>query len=222
MIKAYHQIGSDDWSGLERARAFDHVVSLGRIEPAILRLDRREMKRECFDAARGGDLVGRYPKAKPVALKALEEIAREKLQELPESGFTRSMFNCLDLIAGDLELVFLRPHGWYSVDNGFVFDAEELIHEGARFRRQDMLGFYANVTGYLVGRRFSSVRSAKKAINKTFEGLHFDYELRGQDAIVAMHRGDVSDNEIVWPGELPLSLAIEAWRNGERVAEIAR
>lgn len=216
MIKAYHQVGTEADSDEQLEEAFDDVLGLGVIEPAIRRLDRHEMEFECFYAS-GVHLKDRFPKATLNALKALTQIAEEKIRELPESGFIHTMFNCVDLLAGDLEFIFLKTHGWYAIDNGFVFEAEDLVRRGARFRRSDLLGVYNGIIEATVERKYPSVRVAKKEIKKELRDIRKYTEYSGRDALDMMQEGPMHETEVVWPGDLPLSLAIEAWRNGKRV-----
>lgn len=103
-------VGSDEWSPEERAGALDEILENRKILPASYRLDRSEMEIECFTGDdRGSTIEQKFEKASSKALIALKELAQDKIDGLPESGFTHSLFNCLDLIVGDLDLVFLRP-----------------------------------------------------------------------------------------------------------------
>ncbi len=228
MIKAYHQVGSDEWEADELAAAIDEVQEIGYIIPASERLDREEMDAECFgDEDRGSTIRQKWPKATPNALAALEELARVKVNDLPKSGITQSLFNCADLIAGDLELIFLRPGNWYSVPNGFVFDAEELLKHGARFRPRDLLGEYVSALDIVVRQNYRSLRAARREILAMLDLVKGEMEYKGKGAYKVLEecmkgKGICSkqgsyDHEIVWPGPLPLRMAIETWKNGKRI-----
>ena len=221
MIKAYHQVGSDDWTSGELSEALMDLVSAGKIEPASKRLDRGEMEAECFDPERGADLKERFPKASPKVMAALEQIARKRINKLPETGFTHSLFGCLDLLAGDLDLIFLKPRGWYSLPNGFVFDAEELLMKGGRFRGEDLLGGYVAAVEGASKKPFGSVASARRFIEHEFQDIRHYFESTGREAIEALrHTRDLE--EIVWPGDLPLGMAIEAWRDGRNITRLIK
>lgn len=228
MIKAYHTVGSDEWSPEELSAAVEEIRKVGRIIPAIDRLDRREMEAECFDdPERGSTIRQKWPEATPNALAALEELARAKVNELPESEITQSLFNCADLIAGDFEVIFLRPGGWYSVPNGFVFDAKELLENGARFRPRDLLGEYVQAINVVVKQDYKSLRTARREILDMIALVKSDLEYKGKDAYTILKtcmkgKGVCKKEwsvgqEIVWPGPLPLHMAIETWVNGERI-----
>lgn len=218
MIKAYHQVGSDEWDDAARRDVLHDVLAQGRIEPASVRMDRWEMEIECFTGKeRGSTLKQRFPRAKGNAWKALQEIARERVAALPETGVTHGLFNCLDLIAGDFDLIFLKPGNWYSIDNGFVFDAQELIKKGARFRRTDLLGgFHAAIAGALSD-TYDSVGAAKESVELEIQAILDHFQTSGRSALRAMKDGMTDSSEIVWRGPLPLDLAIEVWENGKNI-----
>lgn len=217
MIKAYHQVGSDEWSPEERAQAIDEILKVGMIHPASSRMDRHEMEIECFTGKdRGSTLIQRFPKATQKARAALKELAQEKIDRLPESGLTQGLFNCLDLLAGDFELIFLRPGGWYSVDNGFVFDAEQLLRKGARFRRTDLLGGYHAAVEAALQDKYDSIEAAKEVIELEIGAIQDHFQSTGRRAIKAMKEGLTPTSEIVWRGSLPLDLSIEVWQEGVR------
>lgn len=216
MIKAYHQVGSDAWEKEELQAAYDEVLAHGSIEPASHRLDRSEMERECFDPKRDSDLAQRFPDASDHARTALDLLAKDKIRRLPETGFAQSLFNCVDMLAGDLELIFLRPYNWYSVDNGFVFEGVDLIKKGAKLRRADALGAYSTIIDETVKQKYPSVAVARKAIERELRDLREAVEHSGSNAIELLKEGVPGDAEIVWRGTLPLSLAVEGWRYGKR------
>lgn len=233
MIKAYHMVGSDEWSPEERAAALDEILSIGQILPASQRLDRSEMEVECFTGEeRGSTIEQKFEKASPKALAALKEIAQEKLGELPESGVTHSLFNCLDLIVGDLDLVFLRPGGWYSQDNGFVFDAEKLLAKGAKFRPWDLLGDYNSAISVVVNQPYRSVKEAREEIEAMIDCVQGSSQYGGRSAIdivkLAMQKKGIFKGkntalmEIVWPGPLPIKIATEMWSDGKNVTPLLR
>lgn len=228
MIKAYHMVGSDEWPDSDLAAALDEIMEVGELLPATHRLDRDEMEIECFTGKnRGATIRQKWPKATPKALEALEDMAREKLKELPRSGMTRSLFNCADLLAGDLEVIFLRPGDWYSVPNGFVFDARELMEKGACFRPKDLLGAYVSAIDVVVTQKYRSVARAREEIRWMINLVKGDMQSCGPTAYqvleACMKKGGIcqgkrnEDHELVWEGPLPLSMAIEVWKNGKQI-----
>ena len=227
MIKAYHMVGSDEWSEEERTEALHEIISVGEIRPAITRLDPSVMEHECFSERSGYSIYERFPKASKTALKALEEIAKSKIRKLPETGFTQSLFNCLDLLVGDLELVFLSLGNWYCVPNGFVFDAKELLAEGARLRPTDLLGEYSQALQVVVNQKYKSVKEAKDEIRAMIDLVRAEIEYSGTGAYEVLdlwekREGGFSGKkhlhpEVVWKGALPIGMAIEVWEEGRKI-----
>jgi hypothetical protein len=223
LIKAYHQVGGDDRTPAQRKAFLNQILDLGEIVPAIQRIQRREMYNECFtEESQGGQRIeGLLHGSGPEAREALTLMAREKLALLPEDGSTHTMFNCLDLIAGDFERVFMSIGDWYSAQNGFVFDAEELLMAGASYRPRDLLGYYGHRLEKAVGFTYDSVEDARRELESVFESVRDDHETTGKAGVTLLRAdcggGTTCPGEIVWPGFLPLGLAIEMWREGRKV-----
>lgn len=225
MIKAYHQIGSDSWTPEERVAAFDEISAIGEILPASMRLEKQWAYGECSES-----LPGHFPEVPSKVMVALKEMVSEVIRELPESGLERTLLTCTDLLANDHQFVFLSPLSWWRFANGFVFDAEELLHNGALFRPQDILGEYWRIIqeGKYTGK---NVKEIKAQIKSAIKRTQRKYQRSGVDAIImlkewlkAPYRSRVIDGlywnlraEILWPGTLSLETAIEAWRDGSRV-----
>jgi hypothetical protein len=224
MIPAFHKVGGEEMSDEELADLFDYVVEQGyrgELLPATERLSRFEMDRECF-----GDEVGlraRFPGAERHFIRAIEELAAERIASLPEEGSTQTLFNCFDVLAGDINLVFLSIGNWYSIPNGFVFDAERLIDGGAKLRKRDLLGRYGEMFEAVSAEHFRSVVAAKRAILSGLEVILEAHQLEGREAktwireIYEEKENRRQDTELAWEGRLPLSLAVEAVRVGEPV-----
>lgn len=226
MIKAYHMVGSDDWESEERVEALHEIISVGEIRPAVTRLDRSSMRDECYSKEIGSTLHDKFPKAGKKAYQAMKEMVEEKLEELPESGFTQSMFNCLDLLVGDLEFVFMSLGNWYSSDNGFVFDAKQLLAEGAIFRPIDLLGEYDNALSVVVNQKYDSVKEARVEIDAMLELVRSQMEYKGRGAYKVLQacmerKGPCTKThrppELVWRGALPVAYAIEVWEEGKKI-----
>ena len=224
MIKAYHMVGSSDWSEEERVMALHEIMSVGEITPAMLRLDRCEMESECFAGEATEDITKAFGKATPKAIEAIKAIVKERLEELPDSGFTHSLFNCTDFLVGDLDLVFLRPGDWYEIPNGFVYDCEELFEIGARFRPDDLGGDFHQAIGIVVRQKYRSVKEARREIEAMIDLVKAEREYSGSGVLPVVEaclegRGICKRDlyEIVVPGALPTAMAIEVWEEGTRI-----
>ena len=224
MIKAYHMVGSSDWSEEERVMALHEILSVGEITPAILRMDRCEMERECFSGVETEVVTKKFGKATPKAREAIKEIVMERLEELPDSGLTQSLFNCSDFLVGDLDLIFLRPGGWYDAPNGFVYDCEELLGIGARFRPNDLGRDFYLALGTVVQQKYRSVKEARREIEAMVDLVKAEKEYSGSGALPIIEaclegRGvcEGAMYEIVVPGALPTAMAIEIWEEGKQI-----
>ena len=218
LIKAFHQVGGDDKTPAERRKFLNSILEIGEIVPAIERVERREMESECFGDSQGSQDIPSFH-AGPEAKAALTLMAEEKLALLPMEGTTHTMFNCLDLIAGDFERVFLSVGDWYNFPNGFVFDAEELIRAGAAYRPRDLLGYYREEVERVVRLTYDSIEDAVRFIEEAIQDVRDDYESTGKEALTLLRAdcaGEGCPGEIVWPGPLPLGRAIEMWREGRK------
>jgi hypothetical protein len=224
VIKAYHMVGSGDWSEEERIMALHEIMSVGEITPAIMRMDRCEMESECFAGEATEVITKKFGKATPKAKEAIKEIVEERLEELPDSGLTHSLFNCGDFLVGDLDLIFLRPGGWYDVPNGFVYDSEELFGIGARFRPDDLGRDFYLALGVVVKQKYRSVKEARREIEAMINLVKAEREYSGSGVLPIVEaclkgrgicRGDMY--EIVVPGALPTAMAIEIWEEGKRI-----
>lgn len=227
MIKAYHMVGSDEWSEEELSDGLHEILSVGEIQPAIARLDPSVMEHECFSERSGYSIRDNFERATKKSLQALEEIAESKISKLPDTGFTKSLFNCLDLIVGDLEYVFLSLGNWYSVPNGFVFDAKQLVMEGAKLRPTDLLGDYKRALEIVVNQRYKTVKEAKAEIRAMIDLVQADRQYSGKGAVEVLdiwskRKGGFSGGshlnpEVVVKGALPIAWAVEVWENGKKI-----
>jgi len=225
MIGAYHWVRGGE-------RTVQAIAAQGFLTPASERVDRREIAEACslnLQMHYGDSPIG----------KALRALANEKLKDLRMGKVwadTGSRFECLDLIAGDMDLVFFAVGGWpYDLVssesawhrlsqagrnallmNGFVFDAERLVTElDARMRSGDLLDVYGEVVGN-VKRTTKLVRYAKSLIAEELARVQAHMEKWGGQAIAAMRRCE-SECELVVSGRVLIDLAEEVWVEGERV-----
>lgn len=219
VIRAYHQVGGDDRRPQDRRRYMDRILADGSITPAVDRIRRSEMEAECFGDAQGSQDVASFTGASAEARAALTQMAQEKIAQLPRVGSTHTMFNCLDLIAGDFDMVFLAIGDWYTYASGFVFDAEELLMSGALYRPADLLGFYRFKLEEAASLTYDSVEDARWEFEAIISNVKEDRQSTGKEAVTLLRNdcGKSCPGEIVWPGSLPLGLAIEMWREGRKV-----
>lgn len=229
MIKAYHQVGTDAMSSEERAQLLNFILRVGTILPATHRVKRQEMVDECFEIKfeSTDPIYRKFKDATPKAMKALEQMAREWVNRLPEEGTVHTLFTCTDLLAGDLDNIFLSVEGWHqAIDNGFVFDAEELLRNGAHFRYTDFLGRFSDAIEEAIKHDYPTVKEARWMIEGLLTGVLDDRATRGEEGIYDLRdciagAGDYEGargcykGEVVWTGPLSVDLATEIWREGE-------
>lgn len=226
IIKAYHQVGTDSMSPRERAALLGQILEIGAILPAVERVQHKEMYNECFSETQTetSTIYGRFRSATPKAVKALEEMAFEWIEKLPEEGTTHTLFNCVDLLAGDLGNIFLSLGTWYQIPNGLVYDAEDLIRRGARFRPFDLLAHFESAIREAISHPYSTVREARNLIESMIHGELEERSLSGKAAISELRNcvagaehyknPGCPSGEIAWPGRLPVGWALEVWQEG--------
>ena len=219
MIRAFHQVGTDRLDTFGRSLLLYKLIREGAVLPAINRLERREMYEECFgDDGYCPPLSERYAWASPKAKEALKEMVLDTINQMPEDGSKASMFNCGDVVAGDLENVFLTIGRWYHFENGFVFDAEELIKAGAELRPMDLQADFTTNMVEITKEPYRSVSQAKNSIQKAIDLFFKTHAWHGPEAIKALRKsrktGSYESAELVFPGPLPVALAVEAWDDG--------
>lgn len=228
MIKAYHQVGTDSMERAARSELLAHVIKIESLLPATQRVRRSEMEEECFGDADAMPLHSRFARSNTTTITALRQIARAWVEKLPENGTTHTLFNCVDILAGDLDRIFMSIGNWYSVDTGFVFDAEELMRKGASFRPTDLLGPLDFNIERISKATFPSVYEAKVAIQETIDEVLKDHSWSGKKGLSELQKCFAGEGkyyksegcvngELVWDGPLPLELAVEAWDNGTRI-----
>lgn len=221
MVRAYHSVGTGRMEPQERAQLFDEILQADVILPAMYRISRSEMEKRCFDpkSVRGFPLAVDFPKATPRAFQALEEMAREVTEKLPQDGNPHTMFTCLDLLAGDLDRVFLTVgRGWFgNIQNGFVFDVQNLIQAGGRYRDRDVMDDVYRAITKTSKRSFTSVSGAKKSLRRAIRKAVQDHTATGARAIEEIEicvENPPCAAELTWKGPLPTRYALEAWREG--------
>lgn len=228
MIKAYHAIGTGvktpDYREIQ-AELFDKIAAQGSILPARYRLRRDEMRRRCSPSKEepgvGRELFEMCRSENPIAFQALSEMAEEVIQALPPHGDPGTKLSCLDLLAGDLDRIFLSVDRWFgNIENGFVFNAEDLIRNGAVARERDALDDIHNAIARACEKSFSTVAGARRSIQRGISLAVGRNTYRGSQAMAFLKEcveRAFCGAEVLWTGPLPLDAAIEAWRDGVRV-----
>lgn len=220
-VLAYHQVGTDSMESSIRAALLNEILRIGAILPATARVKRREMWEECFTPeSQTFPLYARFNRATPKALAALQALASEVVSRLPEEGATHTLFNCVDVLAGDLDRVFLAVGAWFGpFANGFVFDAGQLISAGARVRLSDLFHDFNQAIRRASRQSYRSTAAATRAIQGAIERVLDERTLEDEPAILALH--DCAKRpgtcELTWDGPLPINLAVEVWREGKLV-----
>lgn len=230
MIKAYHAIGTGiktpDYRAIQ-ADLFDRIASQGSVFPARGRLTQKEIRRRCVPSELKeflgveGDLFEECRKNSPNAWRAIGELIEEVVETLPLEGESSTKFTCLDLLAGDLDRIFLTVDHWFgNIQNGFVFNAEDLIRNGAVVRHRDILDDVYRTLERICGKDFSTVAGARRSIQRAIRKVIGENTYYGLSAIEFLEdcvKRPPCIAEVVWTGPLPLEAAIEAWRDGVQV-----
>ena len=229
VIRAYHQVGTDAMTGDDRAYLLDRILEEGFVRPATERVKRSEMEEECFGDAYVEPLDVRFQQASAEGLRALQEMARDVIGRLPREGTTHTLFNCVDLLAGDLGRIFLSLGDWYQrIPNGLVYDARELLLLGARFRYEDFLRDFGQTIEDAAAIEYDSVEEARRSIERALGHVIGEQSRSGKEgagdleSFVSASRGQVGHSEIVWEGRLPTDLALEVWMEGKKLGRRKR
>lgn len=163
-------------------------------------------------------------------MSLLEEF---QLQEGIEATSTETQLRCLDLLAGDFDRIFLSLFSWVSPGwpTGFIFDAEDLLRRGASLRDHDLIMDYKLIMSTLVVTQPSLDRPFEERLFDAASELFSEFQWDGENAILKLEEmesderlrkqyefGNHNGPEIIFPGPLPIELAVETWENGERIA----
>jgi hypothetical protein len=230
MIKAYHCVPG---------KFMNDVLDDGVLLPASERLTRGDYQREC----RNGYLtyVSQAKNPDPLAAEALWSLIEERLDLLRPGKATgvQSSFLTSDVLAGDMDCIFLAPFDWYGLcgeyGSGFVFDAEKLIRSGAGLREDDIARYYRYAILDVLESRWHLQVHAEKALLRDLYEVKAQRELRGKAALAALEvldrewRGRVAKGkrtgkpvallnaEMTWCGRLNIDDAIEIWKDEKRI-----
>jgi hypothetical protein len=232
MIEAFHLVPSRE--------VMDRIAARGEILPGAMRLDPDLFLEKCeleFLELAEKASIDLDVKLNTTVLGALKDLARESIEGLrrfqrfagAEGTQRTTQYACPDLLAGDLERVFLSvqdwPHWAEQVSqeerlHGFVFDAKDLVERGARLRPKDLLKEYRWALEDLLRTRMRSKDKAYVAAIKSLERVQRDGEWRGGSGIAFLTspsmyesreqaREEGSTVELVWDGPLPLEWAVD-------------
>lgn len=229
MILAYHRVSSNEVLGA--------IMEAGRIIPAAYRLDPERIRGLCGEMLRDAS----SPAADGV-MELVDEAAAyfQSVQEASIGHKTwETALRCEDILSGDSGRVFLSPEGWSEAGrglgwplSGFVFDAEQLIRMGARFRRRDLGSSFWVLFRHTM-EQATSPEDAKERILEGIREILEKGEVGGEEALEAIQvfhldsgdeklrpherrpwqQGAPRGSEIIWDGPLPLDLAGEIWRD---------
>lgn len=226
MIEAFHLVPSRE--------AMNRIMEQGEILPGAMRLDPDIFLGKCIlefnELADKASIDDPEVKLNLVVLSALRDLSRESIAGLRrlqrqlgvEATQRDTQYACPDLLAGDLERVFLSIASWpqwvHQISeeiepHGFVFDAHDLIRRGARIRPKDLLRKYRWALEDLLRTKMRSRDKAYAAALKTLKRVQRDGELRGSDAMAFLADGDMAGRtkstiELVWDGPIPLEWAV--------------
>lgn len=210
-IKAFHAVPA--W-------AIESILQDGFIRPQVNRLSASYWAESCdrwledlkYDI-NWGEILGSTESS-----EAVRTLISEKLEMAEAEKATSTEFQCLDLIAGDLDYVFLQVGKWpdwtKSGRVGFSFDAVQLIENGALLRRKDIIRNY-----HLVVERAlktwvpgDTVRSARKRIVDGLERVRNRHTHSGATAMRLLPEvASTGKAELLYPRDLPVGAALEVF-----------
>lgn len=227
MIPAFHRVSSN--------QALETIMAAGQIVPAAYRIDPELVQDLCStDMLRDNSGPG-----VDGVRELVEEAAayfRSVQAEFPGPKTRATALKCQDILSGDGGRIFLSPGTWSEAGralgwplSGFVFDAEQLIKMGARFRKDDLYSTFWVLMDNAMNA--SSRAEAKEIVLGGLHKIHDTREMGGEDALQALEMfrllpGEEAmspherqkyewrrGTEVVWDGPLPLDLALEVWKN---------
>ena len=231
-IKAYHYVPA---SAMKKVLHQEEILpSSERVDPSIFMWDCQNTMNEIRREIEFGGQV-----ADENALEALYDWADQEVQSLEEwqreigaeETHRETQFYCIDLLAGDLDRVFLSVGNWVHwapSHTGFVFDAEELIGRGGGLRTTDLSLAYGVALQEVLMKRWRSREEAREAFEREFRKVvktntalkkeAKDWLRMSSRSLTQAALPEGGRAELVWEGSLPLKLAIEVWDEGRRVA----
>lgn len=190
MIKAYHYIPGPN--------LVDWFLEEGAIPTPLHLLDPSWMSHRCREEIERfrfavEDEKGAVPEVGIKALQSLFDQAVRQLEREQKSAGAYACeelnFTCTDLIAKDYRNVFLSPLTWYwrydleqQKPSGLVFDALELVRQGARVRSHDLMDTWDDAIAHILVRKWGSLSEAKGAISEAISRTINESEMSGSAA----------------------------------------
>jgi len=215
-----------------RREYLDEVLESGDILPAIHRINLGTLKDKCDTRDMEETIVRGFddPKPKKTAMQYYRRLISEALKAVRD--FQRSHgirplkhateFQCTDLLAGDLECVFLSLDDWVSwgrSQTGLIFDARDLVSKGASVRPVDLNNKYWRVLRAAFRSDWKSYGDFERIVLSWFQQVQSTNSLSGEEA--AEHLGgprvtdmykllsdDDNPPEIVVCGSVPVEWAV--------------
>jgi hypothetical protein len=205
---------------LTRDDSFEHVMRDGRLLPLEMRKDPEEIVQNCLvelEKWKPPSPGIRINRSSLVVYRQLVAEYKTYLESVPRWHTPKDVethTNCMDLLAGDGEFVFLSfmyPHPWIEHVHGIlVFDAIDLVDKGARVAKL-YSGMSKPFRDWLYSDNRWSVGEAKEELLSIFQWAR-EREMVGERAANYLRRMADSKNagfiEIMWKGPLPINWAI--------------
>lgn len=213
-VKAFHAVAGN-------AGAVRRLLDGGFLFPATDRVDPAIAGKICQN--RIDELTKPDSEADPRAANVVLALISERLHEItaapPYSEMTK--FDCEDLLAGDFKNVFCSIGGWHgAIDeetedvSGFSFKAADLIRAGGVIRQSDLLDAYWQVLADFLYYEPKG-RKTMAALKSAFMDVRRKNEISGTAALSVLRKERWDGlQEIVFPGPLPLELAVSAFESG--------
>lgn len=220
VVKAYHAV--------KFVADVRRIVGEKEILPVVLRYPADVLHRACLNSLSFNVKMGELSKRAVRILSGLLEILVADTREFQRSAGRRptsqrvaTTLGCVDLLAGDGNLVFLSAWAWemgYGTgrgENGLVFDALDLVRRGARVRLGDFINEYYDRIRVEVAKAPTDEDAAVRIVQGILDVQQ--NELSGDEAMLLLRRGGAVTPEVVWEGPLPVDWAIEIWESGVRL-----
>ena len=222
MIQAFHYVAGG-------RVAIRRIWKDRELLPAQRRLDLGPLREGCLALAREVEEEGNPELGHAIArLSDFRSRNAGRGPRRPVAG-AATKFECADFLAGDLGFVFLSLGQWNYWDpkdreNGFVYDAAELVKFGALVREEDYGRDYATSLRGLGAWRFSSPRRWDTALRAVLERISGS-SLSGEAARDVLDAADLAghwpesfqDPELLCPGALSMDYATQIWVDGRQV-----
>jgi hypothetical protein len=215
-----------------RQEYLDDVIKSGDLLPAIYRIHPGVLKDKCNPSDMEETIVRGFddPKPKKTAMQYYRRLVSEALKAVRDFQRSRGVrttkhateFQCNDLLAGDLECVFLSLDDWVSWGRsatGLIFDARDLVSKGAYVRPVDVNDKYWRVLREAFRTDWKSYSEFEKRVLSWFGQVQSTNSLSGEEAadylqgprvknVYSRLSEDDNPPEIVVCGSVPVEWAV--------------